>query len=49
MKITVEEDLCLGYSHSGSIWTHAHGEFEMADADVETIVALIREKKDNRY
>ncbi len=45
MKITVEEDLCLGYSHSGSIWTHAHGEFEMADADVETIVALIREKK----
>jgi hypothetical protein len=45
MKITVDEKLFLGYSHSGSMWTHAHGEFEMADADVETLVALIREKK----
>lgn len=44
MKITVEEDLCLGCSHSGSVCANAYGEFEMADADVETLVALIREK-----
>ena len=44
MKITIDEDLCLGYSHSGSVCANAYGEFEMADADVETLVALIREK-----
>lgn len=44
MKITINEDLCLGYSHSGSVCANAYGEFEMADADVETLVALIREK-----
>ena len=44
MKITVDENLFLGYSHCGSVCTHAHGEFEMADADVEILVALIREK-----
>jgi hypothetical protein len=45
MKITIDEDLCLGYSHSGSVCANAYGEFEMADADVETLVALIREKE----
>ena len=44
MKITIDEDLCLGYSHCGSVCANAYGEFEMADADVETLVALIREK-----
>ena len=44
MKIIVDEDLCLGYSHCGSVCANAYGEFEMADADVETLVALIREK-----
>lgn len=44
MKITVDEKLFLGYSHCGSVWANAHGEFEMADADVETLVALIRKK-----
>ena len=44
MKITIDEDLCLGYSHCGSVCANAYGEFEMADADVEILVALIREK-----
>jgi hypothetical protein len=44
MKITIEEDLCLGFSHCGSVWTTAQGEFEMPDDYVETLVALIREK-----
>ena len=41
MKITVEEkNFLCSYTIAD-----AHGEFEMADADVETLVALIREKK----
>lgn len=33
MKITVDENLFLGYSHCGSVWTHAHGEFDMANLE----------------
>ncbi len=43
MKITINEDICLGFSHCGSVSTTAQGEFEMPDEYVETIVALIRE------
>jgi hypothetical protein len=40
MKITVDEkNFLCSYTIAD-----AHGEFEMADADVETLVALIREK-----
>jgi hypothetical protein len=40
MKITVhEKNFLCSYTIAD-----AHGEFEMADADVETLVALIREK-----
>jgi hypothetical protein len=31
MKITINEDLFLGYSHCGSVWAHAHGEFDVAE------------------
>ena len=44
MKITINDDINLGFSHCGSVWTTAQGEFEMPDDYVETIVALIREK-----
>ena len=41
MKITIDEkNFLCSYTIAD-----AHGEFEMADADVETLVALIREKK----
>ena len=43
MKITINEDLCLGFSHCGSVSTTAQGEFEMPDEYVDTLVALIRE------
>ena len=43
MKIRINEEICLGFSHCGSVSTTAQGEFEMPDEYVETIVALIRE------
>ena len=44
MKITVNEDICLGFSHCGSVSATAKGEFDMPDEYVETLVALIRER-----
>lgn len=43
MKITINDDINLGFSHCGSVWTTAQGEFEMPDEYVDTLVALIRE------
>ena len=44
MKITINDRICLGFSHCGSVSTIAQGEFEMPDSYVDTLVALIRER-----
>lgn len=40
----IEVEICLGFSHSGSICTYGTGTVELSDQEVAALVELIREK-----
>lgn len=44
-KYNIECKRCLGYSHSGAVYTHGEGTIELTDGEVATLVQLIRQKK----
>ena len=42
---SIENDTCLGISHSGAVNVESEGYVELADEEVEKNVDLIRQKK----
>ena len=42
---SIENDTCLGISHSGAVNVESEGYVELSDEEVEKIVDLIRQKK----
>ena len=40
----IDVEICLGFSHSGSICTYGTGTVELSDQEVAALVELIREK-----
>lgn len=45
MKYDIENDICLGISHSGAVTTKGTGILELEDDEVALLVHLIKEKK----
>lgn len=44
-KYKIECEQCLGFSHSGAVYTHGEGTVELTDDEVATLAQLIRQKK----
>lgn len=45
MKIDIENEICLGVSHSGAVTTNGKGILELEDNEVSLLITLINEKK----
>ena len=45
MKFDIENEICLGISHSGAVMTEETGILELDDNEVSLLINIIKEKK----
>ena len=45
MKFDIENEICLGISHSGAVMTEGTGILELDDNEVSLLINIIKEKK----
>ena len=45
MKFDIENEICLGISHSGAVMTEGAGILELDDNEVSLLINIIKEKK----
>ena len=45
MKFDIENEICLGVSHSGAVKTEGIGILELDDNEVSLLIDIIKEKK----